>query len=107
MHVGLLFILMHLEKVFNGVYLHKALLNFPVNALAMVYKRVGNVLTTFLCFRWISILVNSLRFSKKGTFNWFFRGALLPVAYLLYCVVSDIFEYLLPESEYVQVSEIH
>jgi hypothetical protein len=103
MQIGLLYVLMQLERVFNGELLHTALLNFPINALAIVYKRVGGVFTSFLCFKWVSLLVTSLQFSKKGAFNWLFRGAMLPVIFLLYCVLSDIFENLLPESSYDKV----
>jgi hypothetical protein len=104
MQVGLLYILMQVENLFNGRSLDRMLANCPLNSFAAVYKRVGNVLTTFLCFKWISMLVASLQFSKKGACKWMLRGALLPVLYLLYSVLSDIFESLLPESTYTQVN---
>ena len=94
---------MILENIFNGQTIHNVISNCPLTSVAMIYKRVGHILTAFLCFKWIGYLANMMPISKSGALTWVFRGAVLPIIMIEYAVISDIFDHLLKDSSFKTV----
>ena len=95
-YIGLRF----LETLFNGDVLHSAMHNFPVQTIAMVYRRTGQMFRVFCCFGWVSALVSMIPFSKASAAGWIFRGAFLPLLVLYYFILNDIKIYLMPGTVY-------
>lgn len=94
------YVLRFLETLFNGEMLHSAMLNFPVQTIAVVYRRSYLMLKVFLCFGWVSALVTMIPFSKASGFGWLFRGAFLPIMGLYYIILRDLNEFIIPGTPY-------
>ena len=84
----LLSVLGMVEDFVDGSLIHKLLLNCPIGFCAAFYRQFAPVVTTFLCFKWISPVIFNL--PTTGMCGLAFRGVLLPFLFLEYVVFQII-----------------
>jgi hypothetical protein len=67
-----------IENLADGTALDRTISRCPVGMIAMLYRRGGHMIGSFLCCSVAEFVLQTIPFPRAGFIGWFFRGSFIP-----------------------------